>query len=655
MALDALTTDVFLPHGQCILWKPEVLWLHVVSDSLIALAYLAIPLSLLYFVQRRKDIPFSGMFLMFGAFIVACGTTHVMEVWTLWSPSYWLSGGIKALTAFISVATAVQLIPLIPKALALRSPAALEEINRSLEREVVERKRTEEKLRESEERFRLVFEGAPIGMGTAALDYRFMKVNKKLCDMLGYRESELMERTFTDITHPDDKTDTIQIAQQVMKTTDIQVYEKRFITKAGETVWGRVTVSLLLDQNGAGLCYVGMVENITHRKALEDQLRQAQKMEAVGQLAGGIAHDFNNLMMAVRGFADLLLTRLPPDSPYRSNVEQIQQAGDRAITLTRQLLAFSRRQMLLPKIINLNAVATNICQMLNTLIGEHITLTLELAPDLQAIKADPGQVEQVICNLAVNARDAMSHGGRLTIETRNVVVETAGSSEQGSLRPGSYVMMAVSDTGCGMDRATQDRIFEPFFSTKEQGKGTGLGLATVYGIITQSDGHIHVDSAPGRGTTFKIYFPRVLEQAKEVGGSRPLTAQFTGSETVLLVEDDEMIRFLVTEMLESHGYRVLAAKDGGEAVSISHDYPAPIHMLLTDVVMPGIRGPEVANQVRCHRPDIHVVYMSGYTDHSHLRQGLETATAHFLQKPVTCEVLIQTLRKVLDNALIKRE
>ena len=227
MALDALTTDVFLPHGQCILWKPEVLWLHVVSDSLIALAYLAIPLSLLYFVQRRKDIPFSGMFLMFGAFIVACGTTHVMEVWTLWSPSYWLSGGIKALTAFISVATAVQLIPLIPKALALRSPAALEEINRSLEREVAERKRTEEKLRESEERFRLVFEGAPIGMGTAALDYRFMKVNKKLCDMLGYRESELMERTFTDITHPDDKTDTIQIAQQVMKTTDIQVYEKK--------------------------------------------------------------------------------------------------------------------------------------------------------------------------------------------------------------------------------------------------------------------------------------------------------------------------------------------------------------------------------------------------------------------------------------------
>jgi PAS domain S-box-containing protein len=381
----------------------------------------------------------------------------------------------------------------------------------------------------------------------------------------------------------------------------------------------------------------------------EEQLRQSQKLEAIGQLAGGVAHDFNNLLTVIGGYSSILLGKLPQDSPYRSNIEEIKKAGDRAGALTRQLLAFSRKQILQPKVLDLNVVVADLEKMVRRLIGEDIDLLAITSPVLGKVKADPGQIEQVLLNLIVNARDAMPKGGKLTIETRNIVL-SPDYAQRHATQPGPYVMLAVSDTGCGIDAAIQPRVFEPFFTTKRSGKGTGLGLATVYGIVKQSGGNIWVYSEVGLGSTFKVYLPRVDEitegEGEVISQSIP-----QGTEMVLLVEDEEQVRAILQHILEDQGYHVLAASNGEEALSISHDLERDIKLMITDVVMPQMSGRELAERVLAVRPHLPVLFMSGYTDDAIVRHGLLDEKLNFIQKPFDSATVSRKVREVLDSHL----
>lgn len=387
----------------------------------------------------------------------------------------------------------------------------------------------------------------------------------------------------------------------------------------------------------------------TARHRLEEQLQQSQKMEAVGRLAGGVAHDFNNMLTIITGYSQLILDRLPVDDPVRVQISQIKEAGDRAATLTRQLLAFSRKQVLSPRLLDLNEVVAGIDRMLRRLIGEDIELVTVSSPGLSRVRADPGQIDQVIMNLAVNARDAMPQGGRMIIETANVTLGEGETGRPPVIIPGPYVMLAISDTGTGMTEEVRNRIFEPFFTTKERGKGTGLGLSTVYGIVKQSEGYIWAYSEPGKGTTFKIYLPPVGaagEKSVEKTGTQVRTTG--GSETVLVVEDNEAVRSFVQSVLETQGYVLLQAGDSEEAARLIENTIGPIHLLLTDVVMPRMSGPELAARLRPQHPEAKVLYMSGYTDNAVAHHGVLDPGTHFLQKPFVAETLRKKIREVLD-------
>jgi signal transduction histidine kinase/ActR/RegA family two-component response regulator len=380
----------------------------------------------------------------------------------------------------------------------------------------------------------------------------------------------------------------------------------------------------------------------------EEQLRQAQKLEAIGMLAGGIAHDFNNLLTVIGGYSDLTLVQLREEDPLRSNINEVKKAAERAAGLTRQLLAFSRKQVLQPKVLDLNAVVSELEKLLRRLIGEDIGFRTVLESTLGSVKADPGQIEQIIMNLAVNARDAMPRGGKLTIETKNVDLDEYYAKKHIAVIPGPYVMLAVSDTGTGMDQQTQARIFDPFFTTKETGKGTGLGLSTVYGIVKQSGGNIWVYSEVGRGTTFKVYLPRVDEGAEEYKRSAETQVDFRGPETVLVAEDEEMVRKLACKVLEMSGYRVLEAANGGAALLICERHNEPIHLLITDVIMPEMSGRELADRLAQLRPEMKVLYMSGYTDNAIVHHGVLNEGASFIQKPFATHALARKVREVLD-------
>ncbi|HEX7767204.1 MAG TPA: ATP-binding protein, partial [Nitrospira sp.] len=409
-------------------------------------------------------------------------------------------------------------------------------------------------------------------------------------------------------------------------------------------------------KEGAAQRFYGFIADISERRAAavklqqtEEQLRQAQKMEAVGQLAGGVAHDFNNLLTVIMGYTDLLTSNLPAGAPTLVELEEIRTAAERASWLTRQLLAFSRRQILSLQVLDLNVLIGHFEKMLCRLIGEDVELKTKLAPSLARIKADPGLVEQIIMNLAVNARDAMPAGGRLTIETDTVLLDESYAKKTVEVPPGRYVLLAVSDTGCGMDAETQARIFEPFFTTKEVGKGTGLGLSTVYGIVKQSNGFIWVYSEPGLGTTFKIYLPTVDEEARPAKIKSRSIQPRIGVETVLLVEDAAAIRTLTKKVLELNGYTVLTAGNLDEALTMAKAHNWAIHLLLTDVVMPGGSGPDVADRLKERCQDLKILYMSGYTGMAMAHQGILESGSPLLQKPYSPDALLQKVREVLDE------
>jgi PAS domain S-box-containing protein len=514
--------------------------------------------------------------------------------------------------------------------------------------DVTERRRAEEALRESEERYRSLFEGAPYGIYRATTEGRLVAVNQTLAAMLGYAPRELEGRNVRDLHQ--DPAEWNRILASGGNGKPFQAAEVVWVRKDGAALTLRLTGRPLIGEDGLPLGHEMIAEDVTERRLLEEQFRQAQKMEAVGRLAGGIAHDFNNLLTAVSGYADLLRVRMPLDDPRRGYVEEIAGAADRAASLTRQLLAFSRRQILQPKVVNLEEMVRNVERMLGRIIGEDIELETRLAAR-GCVRADVSQLEQVLLNLAVNARDAMPEGGKLLIETEDAEVRADGEVHRpgrGPMPRGSYVLLAVSDTGIGMDRRALSHIFEPFFTTKEAGKGTGLGLATVYGIVKQSEGFIWVSSEPGRGARFEVYLPRVAGEPEGPRAAPPSELE-GGSETVLLVEDEEGVRCIVSEMLEWYGYEVLRANGASEAVALARNHEGPIHLLLTDVVMPRLSGRALRDEISTHRPQIPVLYISGYAGEDRTRELLKDGAA-FLAKPFTAAALAQKVREVLTGA-----
>jgi PAS domain S-box-containing protein len=520
-------------------------------------------------------------------------------------------------------------------------------------RDVTERKRAAEALRLSEESFRSVIADAPYGIFRANLSGKFLMVNAALEKMLGYEsQEELLEANLATSIYrypvEHQKINGLFLRDKHLK--DVEVEWKR---KDGAFITVRCSGWPVNDESST---YIEVfAEDVTERRVLERKLRMAQKMEAVGRLSGGIAHDFNNLLGVILGYIQVMKRNLVPGNSSYEYAEEIEKASQRAVSLTRQLLAFSRQQVLEPAILNLNTLVSDMEKMLPRLIGEDIQLILLLDPAIGQVKADPGQIEQVVMNLTVNARDAMPDGGKMTIQTANAELDAAFQREhQGSI-PGQYVMLAVTDTGTGMDPETQAQIFEPFFTTKDRDKGTGLGLATVYGVVKQSSGYITVDSEKGKGASFKIYLPRIEQSVtthSEVNHT-PLTVR--GSETILLVEDAEPLRKLAYMFLRDNGYQVLTAADGSEAQQAAVQNAGPIHLLLTDVVMPGINGRVLAEQLAPRHPAMKVLYMSGYTDSFIAGHGVLEAGIHLLHKPFTEEALMRKVRELLDEAQVGKE
>ena len=511
-------------------------------------------------------------------------------------------------------------------------------------RDLTERKRAEDALRASEARYRSLVDNAPSMILTLDRGGTILSINRTVA---GLAPQDVIGKPHLDYVAPEDRDAVGKVIETVMVTSEPAVYRTRGAGPAGDGSWYETSVGPLL-QDGEVVGATLIVTDITERLSLESQLRQAQKLESIGQLAGGVAHDFNNMLSAIIGYTDLLLMDANEGDPIRDDLMSIRKSADRAAGLTRQLLAFSRKQTLQPRVLNLNDVVADLENMLRRLIGEDVELATVPGSDLGQVKADPGQIEQVIMNLAVNARDAMPDGGRLTIETANVELEEDYALSHVSAEPGPHVMVAVTDSGTGMDEATKERIFEPFFTTKERDKGTGLGLSTVYGIVKQSGGNIWVYSEPGRGTTFKVYLPRVDEPAEKLSRTGPARAPAGGTETVLVVEDEREVRDLVARVLRLGGYTVLEAADGEEALKAAGEHRGDIQLVITDVIMPRMSAKELAERIAQDRPGTKVLFTSGYTDNSVAHHGVLDPGIPFIQKPYTVSILLAKVREVLE-------
>lgn len=516
-------------------------------------------------------------------------------------------------------------------------------------RDITERRRAEEALLRSEAGFRSVVEDAPYGVYRAGANGRFLQVNSALLKMLGYESAaELLKTNLaSDIFRHEGEHQ--RFTDLLSRTDEVKDVEMEWKREDDTPIVVRCSARTVKDEAGVPAYFEVFAEDVTEKRVLEKQLRMAQKMEAIGRLSGGIAHDFNNLLGVIIGYSGVLKKALGEHPALLEHALEIEKAGRRAASLTKQLLAFSRQQVLTPATLNLSALAADMAKMLPRLLGEDIEVSLALDPDLGNVKADQSQIEQIIMNLAVNARDAMPTGGKLKVETANSELDVAYTRTHPGSKVGSYVMLAVTDTGPGMTSETLGHIFEPFFTTKERGKGTGLGLATVYGVVKQSNGYIWVDSAPGKGSSFKIYLPRHAGEVttEEQGVHSPETPR--GSETILLVEDAAPLKKLAQSFLESAGFRVLSAESGEEAVEVAAKHGGAFDLLLTDVVMPGMNGRVLAEQLSRRQPGLQVLYMSGYTDAFIAGHGVLEAGIHLLHKPFTEDTLIRKVREVIDG------
>lgn len=513
----------------------------------------------------------------------------------------------------------------------------------------IDRRRGEEALRKSESTFRLLFSHNPLPTWVFDCEtLQFLQVNDAAIRQYGYSAEEFASMKVSDIRPDEDQASFFDIVRDLEGGGHYQAHWKHK-KKNGKIIEVDI-ISHQLDYAGRNVRLV-VAQDISERHLLEEQLRQAQKMEAVGRLAGGVAHDFNNLLMVIKGHTELILNAPSPSEAFTRKIQNIDRAADRATSLTRQLLAFSRMQVLQPRVLNLNAIIDDMGKLLPRLIGEDINLLIRTSADLGTIRADASQMEQIIMNLAVNSRDAMPGGGRLIVETSNAELDETYNSSHPIVEPGRYVLLAVTDTGTGMDSETQAHIFEPFFTTKEQGKGTGLGLATVYGVVKQSGGFIWVYSELGKGTSFKIYLPRVDQPVESASAAAPFAEPPRGTETVLLAEDEQDVREVAREFLESGGYTVLEAKDGAEALRIASEKTKPIDILVTDMVMPGMTGQELAGRLQRVRKDLRVIFMSGYSEHAAAEVAQADESMRLLTKPFSRNAILRTVRESLNEAI----
>ncbi len=557
--------------------------------------------------------------------------------------------------------------------MALKKGMLMKEVDKKSEQLLVELVKLRQKIKELEasqwdqkklsqsqeetlQHYRQMVDEAPFGFHELDRTGRIFQVNRTELEMLGYAAEDMVGFPVWQFVVEEEVTRQVILAKLAGDVSFHETFERTYRRKDGTTLPVLVVDRVNLDKQGKISGIRSTIEDVTERREAEEalrkseeQLRQFQKFEAVGRLAGGVAHDFNNLLMTIKGASELLLQAFDPEDPRRDEVEEISKAAEQATSLTQQLLAFGRRQVLQPQVLDLNVIVSNMHKMLRRLIGEDIDLLTLSDLQLWPVKVDRGQIEQVLLNLAVNSRDAMPLGGKLTIELANVHLDEAYARWHVSVKPGPYVLVAVTDTGCGMDKENMSHLFEPFFTTKEKGKGTGLGLSTVFGIVKQSGGNIWAYSEPGRGTTFKVYLPRAEEKIQQpIGGVTAPTVSPRGTETILLVEDEEEVRKLIGRILRNNGYTVLEAHHGAKALEISTRHEGAIDLMVTDVVMPQMSGRELADRLLLLRPGLRVLYMSGYPDNAIMHHGvLEPGTA-YLQKPFSVSVLEQKVRGVLD-------
>ena len=656
-----LDSSMFSPHGICLLWEPELIWLHVASDALIAMAYFSIPIALAILVSKRRDLKFGWVYWAFGVFILACGFTHVLSIYTLWVPIYGIEGLVKAATAIASVFTAGMLWPLLPELLTITSPfelrrvrAALEEEEmkgRGAERMLAQFQETQRALRESMARLTAVVETAVDGFILIDSRGRILLFNPACERLFGYRADEvfqenvklLMPRTYS-LHHDDYLRNFLQSGERKIIGIGREVVGRR---KDGSTFPMDLSVGEA-KQDGESI-FVGIIHDLTERKLTERQLQQAQKMEMVGQLSGGIAHDFNNLLTVIVGNAEHLSEQLKSRLDLRQLADDICQAGERGAELARRLLAFSRRQLLRPRAIDCHELIASTCKLLKRTLRENIEVTTAFNIDAIFAFADSSQLESAVLNLALNAQDAMAAGGRLTISTGIASLDDDDQGVHPDIESGEYAMIAVTDNGEGMTPDVAARAFEPFFTTKEVGKGSGLGLSMVYGFVKQSNGHVSIYSEPGLGTTVRIYLPNVTPNASR-SSSQPAADEEAlprGNETILVVEDDPFVRSSVILKVESLGYKVVLAVDGREAVMKLRTNPE-IDMLFTDIVMPGgMSGWEVAELAQQMRPGLPTVFTSGYALEALVDQGRAPIKSIVLTKPYRKAELAHRLREAL--------
>ena len=645
-------------HGFCLLWQPGLIWLHVASDTITGLSYYAILLALGYFVWKRPDIDFGWMFWMFAGFILACGTTHFFDVWTLWHPDYGIQGGVKAITAAISSTTAAMLWPLVPRLLLLPSRTQLRQVNEELSNQIRERNGAQERLRVSEERHRLLVESVA-HFAIVVLDRQGYVTNWSLGiqRVSGYTTQEIVGRHFSIFYLPEDRecglpTRALEIAAREGRY-EIEAWHVR---QDGSRFWANIVIHPITDEEGQFAGFSNVMRDITAKREQEEELQrvraalvQSQKMEAVGQLTGGIAHDFNNLLTVVLGNIELI------DDCGELDKERIRRlaggarrAAERGAALTERLLAFSRRQTLRPQTTDVNKLVNGTSELLRSTLGERIAIKTTLATGLWRAFVDPNQLENALINLSVNGRDAMPSGGTLTIETSNAYLDKDYAAAHPEVAAGQYVMLAVSDTGAGMSAETVTRAFDRFFTTKPVGQGTGLGLSQVYGFVGQSNGHITLCSELGAGTIVNIYLPRFVG-AEETAVREPVAEMAPIHGTLLVVEDDGDVREYVVTALTRLGYRVLEAGEASAALSIIERHPEVI-LLLTDVGLPGLNGRQLAEEVSRRCPDIKVLFISGYARHAIVHNGVLDNGVEILSKPFTVNGLGRKVTQILQQA-----
>jgi PAS domain S-box-containing protein len=675
-----------MPHLYCYLGSTSLAWTHAIADTLIGLAYVVISATLGYLIHRgRSELPFHGLFFAFAVFIVACGSSHLMEAITVWIPVYVLSAAIKIVTALASIATAVMLPFVVPDVLSLLQRARTSEERRvlleatlierdaaqdalkesyfiseqkvldrtaqisrakdGLEAEVLERRRNEEMLRQSEERFSKAFCSNPLPMTiSTTAEGRYLDVNDSFLALVGGERGSVVGHTMAELAIWVEPEDRITMMRRLSEQGRVIGLPAQIRASTGAVLEARVSAEQieLLGQ----LCVLAVTEDTTEMRLLQAQSEQSKKMEAVGRLAGGVAHDFNNLLGVIIGYSELSIEKLDPKTQIAKHLVQIKLAAERGAHLTRQLLIFSRQQVVSLKVLDLNAVIREASKLLSRVVREDIILSYQRSVSVGLIKADAGQIEQVLMNLVVNARDAMPDGGEITIATGSITLNDKYCLGHEPVIEGDYVMLVVRDTGCGMDETTKAHVFEPFFTTKQPGKGTGLGLASVYGIVQQSGGYVSVSSELGRGTTFKLYFPRVQGQI-DSGITAINTESIGGNETILLVEDEPALREITASILRSAGYTVVEANTPTKAIQLAETHPEPIHLLLTDVIMPRMSGVALSKRLKTSIPQLKVIFASGYGGDELARQLSAATDAVLLSKPFPKASLLALVRSVL--------